>query len=88
MAQKNKSKRKNLKIRLYYIIHDCGDGSARVSFFTNRELAEKVYEKDAENCEALHDGCGIKEEEFELDSKTGQIVSGVVTSMNEFLGEE
>lgn len=38
-----------MKQRIYYLVCDCGDGSATVEFFTDKDKCEELIEADPES---------------------------------------
>ena len=68
---------KPLKIKLFYRLRDCGDGSAAADFYRTEEACEKASEEDQENGGFAEDCSGSLE--FEVDSETGEIIPWDVT---------
>ena len=81
----NPTKKKTVKVKLFYTVHDSGDGSASVDFFVDKKTADIAAEKDYEDCANLSEGSC--EKEFEINPETGEVVSGAATSWEEIYGE-
>lgn len=65
-------------VKFAVYLKNCGDGSAAAVPYATRELAEQAAEKDDERfCE------DVEEIELVVDPSTGQIISGVGTSVEE-----
>ena len=68
--------RKTFKIKLFLYIQNNGDGSASARFMAGEALAEKLAEKSNERlCD------DIQTHELEVDAETGEIVTGVETTV-------
>ena len=61
-----------MKVKLWYVIQDAGDGSAYIKWFRTEKGFEEYSERE-DVCEGFAEFCGGSKE-FEVDDKTGEII--------------